>query len=739
LKRLVAYDVHQPDVVIPIDRLLPLGGDQWAVGRRLGDTAVWRIVEPSTLGEARNPAWLWTEDAWFDPSSPDRLDGPEPEVEPLRALMRYAASLGGSRKHTIRALAAAVAGIRRQKRSVAVTVPAAALESSSTPARYFALALLTALPESVRLRLRMSIGDPNPDPRLVDIAITASRPEGFRIVDVLDPPDEGRDLVAYYLRNRMSANDPEAVETAAELYDGPADQDTWGEGIRKLIRSGVPGVSSVSEEMIERDPNGAMRAIRARLRAGASLDDDVVDSLVTLTVVHGDHRAWRPLVIRPVAERARTVSALLDRASEITPCKELLEVLGAIQPRGAAFADWCQLLVTWMASPDCTATAQQILREALLDWPMTESTVSRVDLWCDAIRALVRTRDFDGAQALMHDELSFELAAEGHGADLVSLWEEVPPQRRTLDHLASLFDVVDASEDRDVAIPAMVRAASATAEEMRAVLRRWPDLAVTPPPVFREAEGVGRSAEPRDLASLARTLTDPRDSRWIDVELGQARQYQDGRSRFVALANLERGLQALEPTALALCMPAMEATTFPDPGIADVALRMLELEHRSAVWPWVALMAAEPARFDEGTIDATVVQFLGQPSDSDLEIDVAHAATRALGLGGVWQPLEHARWLARIVLAPDIGIGLNEGLALTLIRSVAHRPDAIARISAITTAFLELPPDHLAVQIYAARLLPDTWLGGPPPELAQSIEPWRLRGLPPVWARVLGR
>ncbi|MFT4624294.1 MAG: hypothetical protein ACI8PZ_002953 [Myxococcota bacterium] len=758
LKRLVAYDVRLKGMAGPIDRVVPLGESRWGVCRRSGTTTVWRIVDSEHLGGVHQPAWLWTEPSWFDASNAHQLDGREPSVESLRFLMRHAASLGGSRKQTIRTLSAAIAGLRRQKRPVAVVVPPAVLRSAANPARWFTLALLASLPRGLRLSLRISIGDPQPDPRRLDLVVTDREPPGFRLVAATESPDEGRDLVAYYVRNRLNANDPEAVETAAELYDGPVAQDGWGEGIRKLIRSGVPGVSAVSEELIERDPDGAMRAVRARLRAGAPLDDDVIASLVALTVMNGEHRVWRPLVIRPAVERARAVSAVLDHVDEIHPRKELLEVLGAIQPRGAAFDKWCQVLLSWMRATECTASALDILREVILDWPATEPAEGRADLWCSAVRGLIAARDYEGALSRLHDDVALELASAGHAAKLASLWSELPPERRSLDHLEAVIDLVDGADDRDAAITALVRAARGDAVEMRAIVNRWNSLGATPPSSepglpsdrtrspSRSREDSSsllqddlRGGDPRAMERVISSLTDPRDPLWLEVEAAQAQHHPDVRARFVALRNLRRGLTALEPTALALVGAAIEATTLPDQGITDVALAMIDLPERSDIWPWVAITSAPTDQFDAPTLDATLVEFLRDPPDTDLELDVAHGAMQGLALAGGWTPLQHARWLARLVLAPDAGRGLNEELAHTLLRSIARRPDAIERIASITTAFLELPPDHAVVAAYTSRLLPSTWEDGPPPELVQAIEPWRLRSMAPVWSRALGR
>jgi len=197
------------------------------------------------------------------------------------------------------------------------------------------------------------------------------------------------------------------------------------------------------------------------------------------------------------------------------------------------------------------------------------------------------------------------------------------------------------------------------------------------------------------------------------------------RDRFVGqYAFLPEGAKVLEEQALALFTELLATTSFPDAEVAEVASAFAEAPEPSQVWMWAAVAASEPDQFDEGTIDATVHAFCAAPPRRPDERQLGQAIARRLGFASTWEPMEHARWLVRLILAPDgDATRYNQSLALSMLKSLLKRADGMDRMVTMAKAIFELPPDHEALRYFIEDLLPQLWKDGPPDEFVREVDP----------------
>ncbi len=738
LRNLVSMDVTTPDAGPgPIDRVYPLNGRRWAVGRRTGHRAVWRIIDAEVAARLSHPAWLWTSDPWFDPRVNDAEPAPLPNPEGLRTLLRQSAAMGGSRRQSVKCIAAVVAALRQGgRKGVALVVPPATLSSASHTARWFGLALLHCLPPSVRESLRIGIGERAPDPRWFDLVVTDHAPDGFRIIDASEAPDEGRDLVAFFLRNRLHANDPEAVEEAAWRFDQPAKEDAWGDGIRQIILAGTPGVSIVTQDMLERDPEGSVRALRARVRAGAPLNEGLIASLVEVTVRTGDHRPWRPLVVRSAVERAAAVQALLERKSELDPKRELVEVLGGLVPRGSSLQAWCSVLIAWIKRPALTETALDILVDALTDWPSAATKASRGTVFGEAVAALVEAERHELAAGALGGPLARQIAADGGARVVIHAWQGMPRSERTDERRDGILSCVADAPDREPALAMLYRATSDDAREVRSLVRAWrrvSDGPIESDPLYLALYRGGASREwiraelegapPEGIGAVVASLTDdPLSPLWVEAEELQATALGgSARDRFLRLGQFGEGLPALDHLGLSLVPHLLLEASFPDSQIGELATAFATTAETSRTWGLVAMASCPVGTFDDDTTDATLVDFLEHPPKTVEEQQAAFASIRGLADSPGADPVDLARWIVRCSLAPS-SQELAAELALELVQAIARRADGEAHLAAVTTAFADVPDDHPAVAWLAAFLIPQAWISGVPDTFLELVE-----------------
>ena len=256
----------------PDRALRALSGGRFAIGRevRLGqDTMfVWRIAAREvTEAIGGHPAWLWTADAWFDPSRPATHEVPLPSAQPLRNLLRLGGPALGRNGQLPGTFAGVVEAIRAN-RPTALVVPAVALTASDRRARWIALALLTLLPPPVVRRLRLHLGN-SIGPSEADLALLSAPTQGFHVIDASRPPASVTDPAAHFVKDRLAYRDPEALEVAATLFNGDGE---WAHGLADLIREGFIAAPAPAARSGQGAPSGRSSAgsqpLAERLQAG---------------------------------------------------------------------------------------------------------------------------------------------------------------------------------------------------------------------------------------------------------------------------------------------------------------------------------------------------------------------------------------------------------------------------------------------------------------------------------------
>lgn len=708
----------RPSPAWAVERCVPLPDRRWAAGHEHGGRAVWRFVgttDPDRIGG--HAAWLWTAEAWFDPALPVEANARAPAALPLRHLVKLMSPVGGRTRRTIKALAAVVSSVRGG-RPTALAVDPELVASASRPARWFALALVAVLPPTLRERLRVSIGAPLPVPGPFDLAIV---PPVEGAIDATDPPDEGEDLVAYYVRNRLYDDDPEALEAAAFLFDGDADR--WSDKIAGLVRDGLPGVSEVTDGLVDQDPERAVRAIAARLRAGAQLDPTLLRQLVEVTLRTRDARPWRALVRRPALQRADAVDALLAHAHRLRPGPEIVAELAALYPRGAPLETWVPALLGWLEEGSAPAPVVAAIESTLLHWPLSATGATRASVWTEVVRLLVHLgRDEDAMEAMTGD-LAREIARDGAGRALVASWTSVPRRFRDPRYMDRLVGILNGVPDGDRAAADLLRLVKADPDEAQALVVAW----------ARRAPGVPAD----DHALLTAVLDTPLLRTWAEtlVDEGAPRQglsgalgeavadvlverAPDARASLLALAELPAPARAV-----GLAEAAVRAGAFPDADLVAASEAMARAAGASPVWAWLAVAAAPPDLWDEATVDATVVEFGEAPDVDGPAQALALAAAERLGSAHGWEPLDHARWVVRFALAPGT---LQPGLLAGLLAGIRAREDGPLFLAAVLDPLLELGPEHDAVRGIVAALPRAGWTGDVLRSALAALEPDRV-------------
>lgn len=705
------------DRCVPLARPSDPGGARWAVGQRRGDDTLWRVVgsaDAERLGG--HPAWLWTAEAWFDPSLGRDPRARSPAALPLRHLVRLMAPVGGRNRRTMKALASVISALRAGTPAALVVDPDL-LTSASHPARWLVLGLLAILPPARRESLRVSIGDSNANPASYDLAVTSTPPGGFLPIEAANPPDDGDDLVAYYVRNRLYDDDPEALEAAAYLFDGEGDR--WGDGIAALIRDGLPGVSEVTTEMIEQDPERAVRAIAARLRAGAPLDPALVDQLVQVTLKTRDARPWRALGRRTALQRADAVDALLNHRTALRPGPELVTELCTLYPRGAPVELWIPALLGWLSGGTAADAAVAGLQTTLLEWPLSATGAIRASVWGDVVTALVQLgRETQAIDALV-GPVAREIARDGAGHSIVASWASVPPGSRAPERIDALVDLLHGVPGGDRATAELFRSIQGNEPEARALIRAWVRRAASSPsaddPVYAAVKDTPHLQTWAEVAMEStsragapdRWAPQKREPLWTEMADVLVERAHDPRGAVLALAQLRAPAVATE-RALPLALAAVVDARFPDAELAAAAEILARAAGASPIWAWLAVTAAAPDVWDDATIDATVVAFCSQELDQPT-LTVALSAVERLGRASGWEPLDHARWLVRMALAPEGGG--NAPLIVALLEGIRSRDDSIDFMAGLLRPMLDLPPDHPASQLLIEELPEAGWQG----------------------------
>ncbi len=741
----------------PGDRVLPLEHGRWAVGRGVPTGTLWRVVDMPDLAHLPHPAWLWTADAWF--GSPLRESGPTPVPVPLKKALRQAARMTRSTRKTHRLVAAVVAHLRRPgRRPLAILAPEAQL-ASVPAARWFGLALVSCLPDEIALDLRIGTLEPAPDPRQWDLVLAHEAPEGFDVMEAERAPRVGEDLVAWYLRRRLLDGEPEQVEALTHLWLEGA-EDPWEAGLAQALASGGPARIGLDKDTLVESPEVARKLVLARISGGARIDGRLANEIAAVTIKTSDASLWGALGARRESERRRVFRAWLASAHRYPPDDVLLQAVGTVRPAGAQSAEWLTALLRWFSTGHAPEAAALELQRALDEEAQAPDVASRASVWLELIIGLLESGRATAAVEAVDSPAARRLAAAGAARCVAQAWLLLPAASQTEVSLRDLLRLLGDAPDAD-------KAALLLWTELRrrqrgrlaeAVLRCWARHLGNHPPTGRDAllenlRGTDSAALWVRLAALSaspetlRPLLLPVISRGQEALLLEAEaEWRRARSpapreRFVALAAyLPEAAEAFEDRAREILGTLLATVAFPDPEVAEIASLLAEVG-RSPLWMWLAVAASVPDQYDAPTIDATVHAFCGTPPRRPDEREMALVCARRLGAGRGWEPLDHARWIVRLTLAPDgDASGYNRTLALAMLKAILKRPDGLDRIVLMAHAILDLPPDHEALHLFIEDLLPRLWRNGPPEDFLDRVpvdrQPTEIKS---AWRAAFGR
>jgi hypothetical protein len=701
-------------------RAMPGGG--WAIGRRSGGRCTWWLADPGYAAELDPPHALWTVPELFTAEG----GGAPPAGLDVAELLPALEAFGGASRAA--KLAAGVVRLLREGGPVAVV-------TGVNPNAREALALVVVA--AIGRELTVAVGHPDPDLERHRLVIVERPVAGFTVLDAADPPDEGDDLVAWYVRDRLR-EDPQAI-----LVPGGLTEDF----VRDRLREGTLGATGSRE--------AAVRGLVARLRAGADLDGALVDELVALTLATSDVRPWVEVQKRPSVVRQAAMAVLLERAEELRPNQALLEQLGRTYPRGAPLAPWCAALLGWLHRATRPGPFVELLEEGLLQWPQAAAGANRVSVWTEVVRTLVEKGWFKDAVAAVGGPVVNAMLEEGSGGAVATLWGTLPTDRRNPKRLGSLVERMARAPNGDRAAAQVLLHVRESAAEVDVLLKTW--IRTRGAAAIDEDDALFRAVMKTEHASdwlsaalaahapaavvrlLDVVITGSEDPLWLAAEAALGAGL-GARDRFVSLRLLGGGRVALEPLARGLVEAAVLGARFPDPALAETARQFVEVPGSSSIWGWVAVAASAPGRWPDDVVDGTVVALCASPPTNAVERQVCLACAEALGAAAEWEPLDHARWVVRFALAPDGDhTGFPEGLVTAMIAGLIGRFDAGPHLARLVLEMLELPSDHPALVGLLTTWLPDAWTGRVPASFIEAVE---ARGVPAplraAWVRLVG-
>lgn len=743
------------------DRFIQLSSGRWALGRGSKKGVVWRVTDDESFKIMFHPAWLWTKDRWFDgPADQTLPNSAIPVPLPLRSLLRLAQPLCGSRRTTQDSIAEIIQGLRKGRKPLAILLPEDNQEDQRVVVRWFSLALLNCLPPSSRETLRFSTYEQSPDPKKWDIVFVTSPPaDGFQNIDLKKPKPKSNDLVIYYILNRLRANDPEAVEMATFLSagDGP---DPWGDGISNHLRVGLYGISSIDQEMVQRDPAGSVEAIMARLRAGVIVTEDVAEQIALLTTATGDARPWRALVSRSTEERIVALRAWLPHAGQTRPSHSLLRTIAALYPRTESLEPWFRALVHWFDEGYALEMIREIISSALLETDQQRNLPTNATIWCELILTLSRKGRPEEALEALLSPASDSLAQAGIARSLVLCWMSIPSHHRTQETLKDLIDLFVDAPDGDMACAMLLRNMLREGDEpsMQLLLQRW--ATQHPGRELRDddelyqtlldcdqtdawVQAVAATTEPENIIAAIEPLTQgPDDPVWVVAEQVVAKSViHQPRERFINLAHfLPDAMPALESLALNILDEALIEVGFPDIEMCTIASEFTDLEDSNSMWMWLAIASAPPEHFDEETLDNTVSAFSSDPPQQEALRSAAGRAADALGVSASWSASDLASWLVRLCLAPNgDDSGFSYELARRIVHAIPQRADGTECLANITNSLTRLPVDHPVLWIFLEYLLPEVWPGDVPAGYLSQVKVHLMSDeVHAAWAKALG-
>ncbi|MCO4746379.1 MAG: hypothetical protein KC912_16400 [Proteobacteria bacterium] len=745
---LLSVDAYRDDSEVPGgDRVIPLGPERFAVGRGVADGAVWRVIDGAADGLSR-PAWLWASDAWFLDDVGEQA--PLPRVLALRELLARALPLAGSAELIHKTLGAAIGALRRGEK-VGILAPSAAIRSPIHSGRWFALGLTVCLPDDLAPTLRISCWEPKPAPGAWDLVVVSEPAEGYTMLDPSNLPEMGDDPVALFVIDRLSADDPETLEASSELPD--VGLEMWTGAFEAATFAG--DFEGVDPELYESNPSLAAWVLIGKLDEGVPMTDSFADEIALASSKVGDPRIWEVTAERSTNERIKAVSAYLSLEPLPTPSEELLRALARARPPARVVAPWAHALLTWMGTDAPSSVVESLLLEALAEDDPIFDPVSRAAVFSELLVSLAeRDRVGEALQQLFGPTAHNVLDAIGAGP-LVVCWLGLSPSRRTLSALQQLVDLIAGAPDADKAAARLYRGLLVQGLDKRAemVVHQWARSSLKLPLRARDAlleelrgtdnavewvQVIAADAPVERVASLIRGVTRSRADQIWGVALNERAitRASNERERLLLIDELlPDGDEALEPEARELFAQAMPAITFPDEGLAKLAARLAEVHTATPLWMWVAVTGATPNLFPDDTVEATIMAFCQAPPHIELEREAALRCTAGLAHANGWSPFEHARWLVRLIMAPNDGREFNLEQAERFIFALTQRGDGPERVAEITNAFVDMPPEHPALLVFLHRLLPGLFGGKAPPIYISRVDQRRMkRRIRTIWS-----
>lgn len=683
-------------------------GDRWAVGRRHDDRTTWWVVDrrfPLTPPHA-----LLLEPGLFRPDG----DGTVPTtVEPADLWLRI--TRGGDPALWCDRIAALVRVLRVDEAPIALTVPDAphdALEAAGV--------LLAVL---LGPGLTFSVNHPGADPEATRLLLGPPVP-GVPDLDVLGP---GSDPVARFVHDRLRS-EPECLKV-----DG---------GLTTQVVEAL-----LAEEALAEEDTLLSAGLVQRIAAGAPVDEPLAEEIAEATVNSLDPAPWIALSRRPEIERRRAATALLRRSAEVDPSRALVDAFLSVVPRGYRLAPVCAALLEWMRRAERPAMLATHLEAALTEWPQEAGRANRASLWTEAVRILVQRGFHQEAAEAVTGPVTERMIAEGSSTAVALLWTTLPETHQAEADLLQLVEQMAGSPGGDRGAALLLRTLPAPRGE--AFCGAWARHHGRPPEPHDEVLEVALAGphlsswlramvaeHPADalVATLAIVLDDPDDARWQTVfqQLARGRTPDEA----LVLAGQLPADPALEPVARELLARALGDLRFPHAVLAEIAARYAEIDE-TLLWAWIGVAAAQPGDHPDAIIDGTVVALCDEPPPSSADRITCHHAARQLGAAATWTPLDHARWIVRLALAPQDS-ELAEELLAELLVGLVGRFDAAPHLAAVVRELMQLGPEHPALSGLLTRWLPDAWKSRMPSAFVEAVQ---IRGIPddvlPLWQTLL--
>ncbi|MCA9569251.1 MAG: hypothetical protein KC656_15485, partial [Myxococcales bacterium] len=354
-----------------------------------------------------------------------------------------------------------------------------------------------------------------------------------------------------------------------------------------------------------------------------------------------------------------------------------------------------------------------------------------------AVRILVQAGHHREAAEAIAGPVSARMIGEGSSTSVALMWTTLPEGHRNPLRLAQIVEAMAGHPKGDRGAALLFR--TLADDDVPAFCATWVahrgKAALAPTDAVMQAAVAGAGfpvwlravADARGVRAIREALVgvldDPADSRWATAHHVIATGMPPEEA--LRLASQLPADEALEPIARELLLPALSTLRFPDAQLAQTAARYATLDE-TLLWGWVGVAAAGPGAHPDEVIDGTVVAVCETPPAAS-DRRTCRAAARQLGAAGGWTPLDHARWIVRLTLAPQQS-GMAEELLEALLEGLVGRFDAAPHVASLVAELFQLGPEHPALVGLMKRWLPRAWRSRMPSAFVEAV---KVRGVPP--------